>query len=1204
MRVLSRLMSLFESGGPPIRSEAEMLIEEYLQVSGTKREALGIPERPAGGEESPAFEAWHSQALQALREHIHSRPSEQRLSALCLSGGGIRSATFSLGVLQSLAESRRLGDFRYLSTVSGGGYIGAFLCNWLRLMNWAMPRAMQVLAGSAHGRSPGAPVLPAQNPHDPPSADPVSRLRAYSNYLSPMGGISGDFVALLGTFLRNLLLNWCVWLPLIAAALLVPRAYVQLILLAPADPFGWPLGLAIVATVAIVVGIAFVAADLPSDPLLVGPKAPCDRLMRWYLCPTVFAAIVLAMVGAWIGAPSKDLMWWVVGLGAGANLVGLLIGLLWRSKRGVSPLADERALLVSMALLFGAAEGGMLWWLVSSGESHAGHPDDAALLYAVVAVPALLGLFWLAATLYAGVLRRFSTEEQREWWARASGWWLIAAVGWLASFGLVVYLAPLVLSAIGLALPAPAQLGAGGALLGALTSAIGYWSKSGAAWRQRAESASARLGNRLLSLAAGAVLLIIVLTVSLGLSRLMQFCPSWASAYALCSPRLHGEAEFARWQARLSQSPGAVEGSPPLSNHNLGDAAAYTHVLLHTPLPTVCLWLLLLGAGAVLLGNAIGANTFSLHGMYGNRLVRAYLGAGRAGRCPHWMTGFDPGDNIDLAALKPHAQSGPLVLFPVINLTLNLVLPSSRRLDWQQRKAASFTATPLKCGNTRTGYVDTAHYGGRGAVGRGPGMSLGRAMTISGAAASPNMGYHSSMLVTAVMTLFNVRLGWWCANPRRSSPAEWQKAEPPKGMLTLLNEAFGRTTDDRKSLYLSDGGHFENLGLYEMVRRRCHRIVLVDATCDPEFKYADLHNAVRKIRVDFGIRIELPHTLPGQAGAAPCERMAVACIHYSDQDHAKNGEQAVDGVLLILKPLLDGHEPPDIAEYAASGNRRGPRFPHESTADQFFHETQFESYRMLGYFTGRHCLPDQFTWPQWRAPADCQAARPAARRLTKSLRGVVPLAARASREGPASDESGDRAETQPKSPASTSLAGAVRGMGAGAALAAALTVGGTVGVVGTVSLAPSEVSLSKEDRALLRSGLKLQGPAGIPLAWDPAASIPVSVSVAASGAEALGVAAQHIESAASSVERAAQAFRKASAPAVQVQLQPLNLQAFDRVASAADRIASSVDRSASATVALNTAIRGQSAPSSAVLDELRQMNQTLKAQSRPVVPGR
>jgi len=1196
MHAWNRLKALFAPGETPLRSEADMLIEEYLLVTGTKREALGLPERPAGGDESEAFAAWQTQALQALRQHLHSQPPDKRLSALCLSGGGIRSATFSLGVLQSLAESERLGDFRYLSTVSGGGYIGAFLGNWLRLTGWAMPQAMRVLAGSVRGRAPGAPALPAQDPRDPPSADPVSSLRAYSNYLSPVSGISGDFVGLLGTFLRNLLLNWCVWLPLIAAALLLPRAYVQLILLEPADPVGWPLALALVALAAIVVGIAFVAADLPSDPLLVGEQAPPDGFMRWYFLPTVFAAIVLAMVGAWIGAPSKALMRWVVGLGAGANLVGLMIGLSWRARRGVSPLANERALLVAMALLFGAAEGWMLWLLVSSGERHAGHPDAAALLYAVVSVPALLGLFWLATTLYAGVLRRFSSEEEREWWARASGWWLIAAVGWLACFGLVVYLAPLVLSAIGLALPAPAQLGAGGAVLGALTSAIGYWSKSGAAWRQRAESAYARLGNRLLSLVAGMVLLVIVLTVSLGLSRLMQFCPQWAAESALCRAQLNGETEFARLQARLSQSPDVVEGAPPVTSRNLGDAAAYTHVLLHTPLTTACLWFVVLAAGAVLLGNAIGANTFSLHGMYGNRLVRAYLGAGRSARRPHWMTGFDPGDNIDLAALKPRAQaqSGALVLFPVINLTLNLVLPSGRRLDWQQRKAASFTATPLMCGNPRTGYVDTGSYGGSGAFGRGPGMSLGRAMTISGAAASPNMGYHSSMLVTAVMTLFNVRLGWWCANPRRSSPAEWQKAEPPKGLLTLLNEAFGRTTDDRKSLYLSDGGHFENLGLYEMVRRRCHRILLVDASCDPEFKYPDLHNAVRKIRVDLGIRIELPQALPGQAGAAPCQRMAVARIRYSDQDLTLTNEPAVDGTLVILKPLLDGHEPPDIAEYAASCKGRGPGFPHESTADQFFHETQFESYRMLGYFTGRACLPDRATWPAWRAPAGCSAARAAPRRLTKSLRGVVP----------ATGEAGGAPEAHQEASHGSGFAGMVRGLGTGAAMAAALTVGGTLGVVGTVSLAPAEVSLSKEDRALLRSGVRMQAPGNVALVWDGAASVPVSVLVAPIDAGSLNEAARHMESAASSVERAARAFSKASGPTGTAPLERRGLQSLDRIASAADRIAASVDRGASAAEDLHAAIRGQPAASGAVLQELQQLNRTLKAQNRPVVPGR
>src|SRR5204863_1534292 len=141
---------------------------------------------------------------------------------------------------------------------------------------------------------------------------------------------------------------------------------------------------------------------------------------------------------------------------------------------------------------------------------------------------------------------------------------------------------------------------------------------------------------------------------------------------------------------------------------------------------------------------------------------------------------------------------------------------------------------PLHCGSEEVGYRRSKSYGGP------DGMSLGTAMTISGAAASPNMGYHSSPLVTLIMTLFNARLGWWLGNPGRAGDRTFNQDGPGLALQPLLAEAFGLTDDNNSYVYLSDGGHFENLGLYEMVRRRCQVIVVSDAGCDKDFKFEDL----------------------------------------------------------------------------------------------------------------------------------------------------------------------------------------------------------------------------------------------------------------------------------------------------------------------------------------------------------------------------
>jgi hypothetical protein len=214
-------------------------------------------------------------------------------------------------------------------------------------------------------------------------------------------------------------------------------------------------------------------------------------------------------------------------------------------------------------------------------------------------------------------------------------------------------------------------------------------------------------------------------------------------------------------------------------------------------------------------------------------------------------------------------------------------------------------------------------------------------MTISGAAASPSMGYNSSPLLTIVMALFNARLGWWLGNPSHTGTA-WRLPGPRFGIRTFIDEMLGQTNDRNTWIYLSDGGHFENLGVYEMVLRRCAIVILSDAGADPGFHYEDLGNAVRKIRIDLGIPIDFETPMPEHWPSSSSEsarHAAIGRIRYSVVD-----EGAEDGVLIYLKPSLTGDEPADVRHYASQRTA----FPHETTTDQFFSEAQFESYRRLG----------------------------------------------------------------------------------------------------------------------------------------------------------------------------------------------------------------------------------------------------------------
>jgi hypothetical protein len=193
------------------------------------------------------------------------------------------------------------------------------------------------------------------------------------------------------------------------------------------------------------------------------------------------------------------------------------------------------------------------------------------------------------------------------------------------------------------------------------------------------------------------------------------------------------------------------------------------------------------------------------------------------------------------------------------------------------------------------------------------------------------------------MTFFNLRLGWWLGNPGPAGNATFWRSQPTLSVRPIVDELFGRTDDRNHYVYLSDGGHFENLGVYEMVLRRCRRIVVVDASCDGKASFDDLANALRLVSVDLGVPITFqgPFDIRARGDTPPCAaHTASATIDYA----AIDGKGAPAGKLYYLKASLTGDEPRDVYSYARSSTD----FPHESTTDQFFSETQLESYRALG----------------------------------------------------------------------------------------------------------------------------------------------------------------------------------------------------------------------------------------------------------------
>jgi hypothetical protein len=361
-------------------------------------------------------------------------------------------------------------------------------------------------------------------------------------------------------------------------------------------------------------------------------------------------------------------------------------------------------------------------------------------------------------------------------------------------------------------------------------------------------------------------------------------------------------------------------------------------------------------AGVLLLfGWRVDINEFSMHSYYRNRLTRCYLGASNTQRDPDPLTGFDTADVSDLQFWTFVPNQGYTGPFPIFCSSLNISVGED--LAWQERKAASFAFTPLFSGYhipwTGRSYSGKLSYNGfvpteRFAYPNG-GINISTVAAISGAAISPNWGYHTSPPMAFLLTMFNVRLGWWMPNPRRSFLAFDPEGQAPKGERfphprfapnQLLRELLGQIGDDRKFVYLTDGGHFDNMGLYELVRRRCYEIVICDAEQDSGPVFEGIGMAIRKCRIDFGVEIDLDLNKLATDAVTKVSKVhwITGTIKYPETGNAP------PGTILYIKSSITGKEAADVYNYRL---QHSP-FPQDSTMDQWFTESQFESYRRLG----------------------------------------------------------------------------------------------------------------------------------------------------------------------------------------------------------------------------------------------------------------
>jgi len=781
---------------------------------------------------------------------------------VALSGGGIRSATFCLGVFRALARVGLVRKIDVLSTVSGGGYFGAFLGGlYARSACPACGRGRAGAAASSGGAPTGtctrARALCVEDALQELRSEPVTWLRENGRYMSPNG--AGDTLMAGAVLLRN-------WSALI-----------------------------LVISVFVVTG--FATAALLIQAALPGRQVPGPWAAAVLPAVIVGVAVVPLALAYWL-TPITDPEGrpWMFGVVA---LVCLLA--VW------SPGASWQARVVTAAILSLAVGAWLVTWLLAARRQSTftkGPFTPVAVLMRNQLSRCLSVALWMSAGL--GV---FALADAAGHLVAASP---SAVAGWIA------------------------------ATTGALSGAFGAARRLLPILGPVGEGTRLSVTPRIL---VGAAAFLVGLLFLVALSAL---------------------------------------------THWLGGKSGTETVWVYAVMLTAAF------------GLALPFLNLSSHStLYAQRLTRAYLGASNEDRHGRRSTISEtlPGDGIALGDYTPHARGGPLHL---INVTVNETVAGTSQLEQRDRKGRPMAIGPCGVSVGRQDHATWAAQAPGGALtpvpcacrdgefqvfptqSSGEGLGLGEWISISGAAFATGVGARTSLPLSLLLGLANLRLGhWWNSGIRsgmrrsgtgRSSAGAtlgrlYARAQPVYAYL--LAELLGRFPGPGAQYwYLSDGGHFENTGAYELLRRRVPFILICDAGCDPEYTFQDLANLARKARTDFDAEVVfydrgqldalLPKTIrpyfgsqddmrrlrarpPGMdaPGEEPCPHALLAAAFYDDPGRVK---RIPDSVMVILKPVFAGDEPPDVVDY----RRSHPRFPQEPTADQFFDEAQWESYRRLG----------------------------------------------------------------------------------------------------------------------------------------------------------------------------------------------------------------------------------------------------------------
>jgi hypothetical protein len=358
------------------------------------------------------------------------------------------------------------------------------------------------------------------------------------------------------------------------------------------------------------------------------------------------------------------------------------------------------------------------------------------------------------------------------------------------------------------------------------------------------------------------------------------------------------------------------------------------HVMSSGASRTVLLWSLFLVVTGY--GLCLNINYTSPHRYYRRQLSRTYLRRSKDRTeetehiDPQPLSALTGGDAIGQTKAPYH----------FINCALNI--PACDDPNLRGRNSDFFIFSKHYCGSPIAGYSATKEW--EAIDGH---LDLATAMSISAAAASPQMGANTDAKISYLLAILNVRLNYWVAPPRKPNDPDtlreprWLLRMRTPGAIEFVKEMTSvRMNENSSFLNLSDGGHVENLAIYELLRRRCKFIIAIDGEADPDRTFHGLLTIVRLANIDLGVTIDPDLKDLRKIESGDSRSHFLLCkIDYG---------QGQQGYLLYIKSSMTGNESEFLQKYRAEH----PTFPHESTADQLFDEAQFEAYRALGEHVG------------------------------------------------------------------------------------------------------------------------------------------------------------------------------------------------------------------------------------------------------------